>query len=556
MLRYTLIELFCVPAFLLVFHQTSDARNRNERVYNFIASHNTRNYNKCAFHIYASYYSSFDADPGLKSILEERPYNDTSIVSPSGRFRIHFDTSGTGEPFMYDSSGQPIPSSTMAFVDSVAAICDYVYAFEVDSLGFPPPPSDSGAGGGFEYDVYIQDLPLGEYGATVWDDSHPLISRPNPTYAAWMMIRNEFESTYTKGIQAMEVTIAHEFHHGIQVGNYGLWSSQIYFYELTSVWMEQEVYPEVKDYYQYLPNFFSNVDLPFNEYNQNTYAGYERCVFGIFVQHAYGASIMKGIWENIAHEPVIQAIKDEFTAIGLNPNAAFQTFTDWNYFTGYRADAARQYDLQTYPAAADYPLAKVSGTGELTSSGVEFSDEARSLSEHFYRINDGPDTIGLALSNSNYVAAANSDSASFQFSVGIGVGGQNCIRQLSSGYCVTFAAADYPNWGIVPFIPGTALTARNNLPFPQPFDPSSQSVKIPYPFSDTGNVTLSIYSVSGDLIYKLSGDQAVVSYLRGRYCVWDGKNNLGRTVSSGVYFYVISDGSKNSMGKLAVVRMR
>jgi len=57
-----------------------------------------------------------------------------------------------------------------------------------------------------------------------------------------------------KGIQALRVTAAHEFHHAIQYG-YGWWGER-YPYELTSTWMEDVVYTDVNDYYQYLPDYF------------------------------------------------------------------------------------------------------------------------------------------------------------------------------------------------------------------------------------------------------------------------------------------------------------
>ena len=90
-----------------------------------------------------------------------RPLNDTSVVSPSGKFRIHFDTTNVNgnQPFLYDANGQRIPNSTRAYVDSVAQVCDHVYHVEVDSFGYPPPPSDSGVGGGNEYDIYISPNP-------------------------------------------------------------------------------------------------------------------------------------------------------------------------------------------------------------------------------------------------------------------------------------------------------------------------------------------------------------------------------------------------------------
>ena len=554
MYRYITFEALSI--LLLVFSSATFAStsDRREVVNKLFESYNSKGYNKCGFHIIAHYLSLPHADLSVKAALQYRPTNDTSIVSPSGKFRIHFDTSGVNQPFLYSSTGQEIPNSTFAYADTVAAICDHVYFVEVDSLGFPPPASDSGAGGGNEYDIYIEDLPTGEYGYTDWDNTHPIISRANPTYATWTVIRNEYQSTYTKGIPAIEVTIAHEFNHGIQIGNYGLWQDELYFYELTATWMEQVVYPQVKDYYQYLTNFFDNVNEPFNSYNPETYAGYERCVFGIFVQNEYSIQLMKSIWQNMAHEPVLPSIEDAFKHIGVNPSYAFQLFAQWNYLTGYRSALAGEYGLSTYPESENYPPVKISGIGDLSGSGVDFSDNALSLSEHFYQVNDGPDTVGIGVANTNFAAAAESDTASHPFSVGISSGGTNCVRELKGGYCLFFNVSNYSNWGLVPFILSQALAARGDVVFPQPFNPAFQEVKIPYPFQDANTPSLYVYSVSGELLNTLSGDSYLAYYLRGRYFLWDGRESDGKTVASGIYIYVLTDGSRSVMGKIAVVR--
>lgn len=527
---------------------------RSRQMNRVFETYNKNNYNKCGFGIIARYYNLPGADPAVKSLMQLRPVEDASMVSQYGHFRIHYDTSGTNEPVLYNSNNQPIPGSWPAFVDSVAKICEHVYYVEVDSLGFPPPASDNGAGGGDEYDIYIEALPAGEYGYTDWNSADSIKKRINPTFATWTVIRNEFESTYTQGIPAMEVTIAHEFNHGIQLGNYGLWQNDIWFYELTSTWMEQMVYPGVRDYYQYLPYFFDYLSAkPFNA-DEPTYAGYERCVFGIFVQHEYGAHVMKSIWQYMSKEPVIPAIEDAFRAIGVSPSAAFQLFSEWNYFTGTRARQAAQFNITSYPLASSYPMAPIEGTGSMSGSGVTFSAEALRMTEHFFQIGEGTDTVGIAVSNNNFAAADVYDTTAFEFSVGISTGGTSCVKELAGGYCLFFDVADNSTWSLVPFISGQNLAAANNLVFPQPFNPLLQDVKIPYPFQQTNGASLYIYSISGDLVDKLEGDSHVIHYLSGSYFKWDGSSSAGRKVGTGVYIYVVSDGSKSVTGKIAVVR--
>ena len=560
MSRYTISKVLFFVVLGIIPAAITYSSDRQKAVNAFFDAHNVRSYNKCGFHIIANYFGTPEDKFGVKGILQIRPTNDASIISGSGKFRIHFDTTDINgnQPFLYDSTGQEIPGSTMAFADSVSKICDYVYHIEVDSLGYPPPPSDNGAGGGNEYDIYIQSLPLGEYGYTDWDPSDTLLKRINPTFAAWTVIRNEFQSTYTKGIPAMEVTIAHEFHHGIQIGNYGLWQNDdLWFYELTSTWMEQVVYPEVKDYYQYLDYFFSNVDLPFNFYDDYNFAGYERCVFGIFVQNEYGASAMKSIWEEMSHERPIPAIEDAFKSGGKDPASMFQLFAQWNYFTNYRTPLASQFNIISYPDAGSYPLVKVSGKINISTSagGVDFSGSAMRLTEYFYQVLNGADTLGFVIVNNNFDAAAKSDTTNFSFSAGISSGGSNCVKKLVNGDCFFFEVSDNSNWGFIPFVAVSSVFAeQNNLVFPQPFDPSLQQVKIPYPFSGTSSASLLIFGTSGRLLRKIDSASGAMYYLGEKYFTWDGRDESGKFVSSGIYIYVLTDGTKSIVGKIAVVR--
>ncbi|MYG07143.1 hypothetical protein F4167_11105, partial [Candidatus Poribacteria bacterium] len=68
---------------------------------------------------------------------------------------------------------------------------------------------------------------------------------------------------------------------------------------------------------------------------------------------------------------------------------------------------------------------------------------------------------------------------------------------------------------------------------------------IPYQLAEPAEVTIRIYAVDGSLVRVLSlGHQATGSYQsRTRAAHWDGRNNQGEPVASGVYFYTLSTGS-------------
>ena len=89
--------------------------------------------------------------------------------------------------------------------------------------------------------------------------------------------------------------------------------------------------------------------------------------------------------------------------------------------------------------------------------------------------------------------------------------------------------------------------------YPNPFNPETW---IPYHLSEAALVTLSIYDTTGQRIRTLSlGFQAAGFYQsRSRAAYWDGRNDLGEQVSSGVYFYQLSTPSEHQMKRMVIVK--
>ena len=97
-------------------------------------------------------------------------------------------------------------------------------------------------------------------------------------------------------------------------------------------------------------------------------------------------------------------------------------------------------------------------------------------------------------------------------------------------------------------IPNETALLRN---YPNPFNPETW---IPYQLSKPADVTFSIYSVNGRLVRTLSlGYQAAGVYRhRSRAAYWDGRNALGESVASGVYFYTLTAGEFIATGKMLI----
>ena len=86
------------------------------------------------------------------------------------------------------------------------------------------------------------------------------------------------------------------------------------------------------------------------------------------------------------------------------------------------------------------------------------------------------------------------------------------------------------------FVPEETALLHN---YPNPFNPETW---IPYQLAQPAEVTIRIYATSGVLVRTLHlGHQPAGIYQsRSRAAYWDGKNEVGESVASGVYFYTLS----------------
>ncbi|MDI6782044.1 MAG: cohesin domain-containing protein, partial [bacterium] len=87
--------------------------------------------------------------------------------------------------------------------------------------------------------------------------------------------------------------------------------------------------------------------------------------------------------------------------------------------------------------------------------------------------------------------------------------------------------------------------------YPNPFNPECW---IPFELSEKANVVIRIYNISGQLVKTLDlGEKEAGNYtIQSRAAYWNGRNDEGDEIASGVYFYQMQTGSK-VMTKRAVV---
>ena len=89
--------------------------------------------------------------------------------------------------------------------------------------------------------------------------------------------------------------------------------------------------------------------------------------------------------------------------------------------------------------------------------------------------------------------------------------------------------------------------------YPNPFNPETW---IPYQLAAPAEVKISISAADGQLVRSLSlGHQPAGVYTsRSRAAHWDGKNEYGESVASGIYFYTLTAGDFRATRKMLILK--
>ena len=100
------------------------------------------------------------------------------------------------------------------------------------------------------------------------------------------------------------------------------------------------------------------------------------------------------------------------------------------------------------------------------------------------------------------------------------------------------------------FVPEETVLLSN---YPNPFNPETW---IPYQLAEPAEVTVRIYAASGVLVRTLAlGYQPAGIYqYRSRAAYWDGKNEVGESIASGIYFYTLTAGDFTATRKMLIMK--
>ena len=145
----------------------------------------------------------------------------------------------------------------------------------------------------------------------------------------------------------------------------------------------------------------------------------------------------------------------------------------------------------------------------------------------------------------------------------------NKLKEVKEETSVTYEAGLVQELITKVFIEGTVATepilaapALANAPqdkasleqnYPNPFNPETW---IPYTLTEGASVIIQLYNVAGKLVRTLDlGYKDAGYYLeRKKAAYWDGRNELGEQVATGVYYYVMKAGKFTATRKMVITQ--
>lgn len=344
---------------------------------------------------------------------------------PGGNFKIHYTEDNTNSDAVYGFDG--VQATVPQYVLDLASYLDNSWTQIIANLGYTAPPTDGTAGGDSRFDVYL--INMNAYGYTTYDTS------PSNVY---IVIDNDFtgfpENLDTDGSRkgAQKVTVAHEFFHASQLQYTTNTGANIWWMEATATWMEDVIYPTVKDYLNYVGQKYDDTNdngkwdsgetyygingttvagttgrstsrwFDHPEYSIDSTVGtheYGDVIWAKYLSETYGTAIIKSIWTRIGNgATALTAISDELTARGTTLSSVFGSFQSTNYRRNY-TDGAYYPIIRHETMHTSYPQS-ISGTIDHMSSryyGFKADGTSSTLQLTFANMNSGNLTVRLIM---------------------------------------------------------------------------------------------------------------------------------------------------------------
>ncbi len=225
--------------------------------------------------------------------------------SESGRFRLVYTTEGPDSVWSVETGiGPPgVPD----YIVLAAQYADSSYRYQVEQLGYTDPLNSTRC----IVDIGPQiDIVFGDHRSTnglkiygYFDPDTPSHLYVNSTFADSAFRRNDDEDDFA-GIPgvlgALKVTIAHELKHAIQYATNCFSGNEIniHWLEMDATMMENVVFPNVNDYYNYIGGTAGIFGNPHTRFPR----AYSHVTFMLYYHEDFGPGFWVDVWEEIGEE--------------------------------------------------------------------------------------------------------------------------------------------------------------------------------------------------------------------------------------------------------------
>lgn len=260
---------------------------------------------------------------------------------------------------------------------------------------------------------------------------------------------------------------------------------------------------------------------------------------------------MRNSWNYFRQKNALSAIDDALAEVGSSFRKSFLEWTIWNNNTGPSCDTALYYDDGKY-----FPQIKLNPSIEYISEMRSFSDSLENISSVYQPVcllssmsdncNSSPQMM-VIVTNLNSSVPSGSKVA-FNYEMSPAGGGD--FKELSNGIYTRLNVSDPENWSSQESIPSIVSEI---VVYPNPFKPQNLKPLIfRLPPTKKDHVTLSVFTSSMDKI--IQRDISIMNQNYEPYISWDGHDESGRLVSTGIYFYALKLNDKDYIGKFAVIK--
>jgi len=512
-------------------------------------------FGKCRIKVY----NQSDRQLHLSKVADEQV-----LTSESGKFNFHFSETGNDALPFIDNNGNNITD----YIDTILVEIDDIYKQEVTDLDLSFPNLET-------VDIYFYSLG-NLYGETTLQSTcdYPYTGKSE------IHVNSFINSFFTKGMNMIRVTLAHEFHHVLQFQK-GAWLGRdctsdsfssydfLFYYEISAVFFEEAVYNNINDYYNYIKSsnnvgrtVFSEPNSPRLYSNTSDYI-YGAGVFFIFIRDQYGLQkakeFDKRILELLPNYPPTTSMAKASTDVLNKPiSEVFNEYSTAVSLTGkYKIEGHSFTESNYYPLLSKKNnIIPVSGSG-IVSITIPIPQTGFSVYWFSYNNKEYPVVFsngnfeqmndeGIQLVEDHVKANINFNTMKINYSV----------ENITDFKTIRASLIDTSLKSVSLFSEGGVYLGSNSdlFAFPNPVIlANSGTINIPVNgSSDSPKINIQIIDVGGTVllsknIVKFSSDLVIYEI--------NLQNELKSKISSGVYFYFVSSNDKllNS-GKFAVIK--